>query len=120
MLAMPKKRPGRLKAVEHPEIATVPTRRGADRELDPVHDDGQVTASGLRLPQLVGHEIERQPCVPPRPTKLFRRYFDKVQQVRPIEFGGQCRYVGKADTKLPGIAPERRRERGWNGWHVRG
>lgn len=71
--------------------------RGADGELDAVHDDGQCATSILRDGELVRQQIER--AAAPLPAKDFRRHLDKVDRPAAIDLRRQILEIRQPDAE---------------------
>ena len=92
MLTVPVERPNRLEPVQHIEIAGIPMKGGADRQLHAVHDNRQLATDRACPLQLIRNRIYRERLtVPPRPTQRLRSYLHKIEQTWSIEVGRECR-----------------------------
>src|SRR5580693_535769 len=100
MLTVPVERPNRLEPVQHIEIAGIPMKGGADRQLHAVYDNRQLATDRACPLQPVGNQIYREHLtVPLRPTQHLRSYLHKIEQTWSIEVGRECRDVRKPDTQ---------------------
>src|SRR5262245_22433451 len=97
MLAVPQERPARLEAIEQIEVSGVAPVRGADGELDAVHDDRQGATSLLCRSELVRQQIER--AAAPLPAKDFRRDLDKIDRPAAIDLRRQILEIRQPDAE---------------------
>src|SRR4029453_6076031 len=97
MLAVPEERPGRLKAVEQIEVSGVAPVRGADGELDAMHNDRQCPTSLPCGGELVRQQIERAAAA--LPAKDLRCDLDKVDGPAAIDLRRQILEIRQPDAE---------------------
>src|SRR2546423_4230359 len=99
MLAMPDKRPAGLEYVEHLQVRVVAAQHGADRELDSMDNDRKRTACALRAVDVLSHEIHHnRRSLSPLTAERFRRDFDEVHHVPPVQLRWQPREIRQPDA----------------------